>query len=73
MKVRMLVGLAGREYSLAPGDEWEFGAEEAGRLIAAGIAEGAEATAASNPTERRGRQRKQENVVSADGDGAAGD
>lgn len=69
MKVKMLVGLSGPEYSLAPGDEWEFGAEEAGRLIAAEIAEGLEPV---TTLERRGRQRKQENVVSADGDGPAG-
>ena len=68
MKVRMLVGLSGREYSLAPGDEWEFGEAEASRLIAAEIAEAAEP---GTTPERHGRHRKQDNVVSADGDGPA--
>lgn len=67
MKVRMLVGLSGLEYSLAPGEEWEFGEAEAARLIAAEIAEALEPVAAGD---RRGRPRKQDNVVSADGDGA---
>lgn len=70
MKVRMLVGLSGLEYSLAPGAEWEFGEAEAARLIAAGIAERAELPAAPSPVERRGRHRKQDNVVPTDGDAA---
>lgn len=39
MKIRMLTGLSGVEFSLSPGDETErFGDEEAGRLIEAGFA-----------------------------------
>lgn len=68
MKVRMLVGLSGLEYSLAPGDEWEFGEAEASRLIAADIAEALEPVSA---IERRGPHRKKDDVVSSDGDGPA--
>lgn len=39
MKLRMLVGLSGNEYSLSPGDERDFPDAEAGRLIDAGYAE----------------------------------
>lgn len=35
MKIKMLVGLAGNEYSLSPGDEREFPDAEAIRLIEA--------------------------------------
>ncbi|GCA51784.1 hypothetical protein KGO5_04241 [Sinorhizobium sp. KGO-5] len=38
MKIRMLVGLAGSEYSIGPGDEREFPDKEAIRLIDAGYA-----------------------------------
>lgn len=39
MKLKMLTSMAGRDYSLSPGDEYEFSADEAARLIAAGYAE----------------------------------
>lgn len=39
MKIKMLTGLTGPEYSLAPGDERTFPDAEATRLIAAGYAE----------------------------------
>ncbi len=38
MKIRMLTGLSGPEYNLAPGDKRDFPDEEAARLIAAGFA-----------------------------------
>lgn len=38
MKIRMLVSLAGNEYSLSPGDERDFPQAEAIRLIDAGYA-----------------------------------
>lgn len=38
MNIRMLIGLSGPEYNLAPGDEREFPADEAVRLIEAGFA-----------------------------------
>lgn len=39
MKVRMLQSLAGPDFALQGGDEAEFDAEEAKRLVEAGIAE----------------------------------
>jgi len=39
MKVRMLQSLSGPEYALRVGDEAEFDADEAKRLVEAGIAE----------------------------------
>ena len=42
MKIRMLVGIAGQDFSLSPGDTTErFTAPEAGRMIASGMAEAA--------------------------------
>lgn len=38
MKVKMLTGLSGPEYNLAPGDERDFPDAEGRRLIAAGFA-----------------------------------
>ena len=38
MKLKMLTGLSGPEYNLAPGDEREFSKVEAVRLIEAGFA-----------------------------------
>jgi hypothetical protein len=38
MKIKMLVSLAGNEYSLSPGDERDFTQAEAIRLIDAGYA-----------------------------------
>lgn len=66
MKIQMLVGLAGNEYSLAPGDEREFPQAEAVRLIDAGFA----APVDVQPTEKRSKRVK--NVVS-DESGHGGD
>ena len=38
MKIRMLTGLSGLDYSLSPGDEREFPNDEALRLVQAGYA-----------------------------------
>ncbi|WP_037392835.1 hypothetical protein [Sinorhizobium fredii] len=67
MKIKMLVGLAGNEYSLSPGDERDFPQNEAIRLIDAGyalpVAEEKTERAVSEPAqERRGKRGK--NVVS---------
>lgn len=76
MLVKMLVGISGPLYTLDPGDEFHFPDDEATRLVEAGFAiAGAPATetAAVNTSGiemRRGRQRKQDNVVSANGDSA---
>lgn len=58
MKIRMLVGLAGNEYALSPGDEREFPDKEAIRLIDAGYAvpvaeEKTERAVAQPATEKR--------------------
>ncbi|WP_425963883.1 hypothetical protein [Rhizobium nepotum] len=69
MKLKLLIGLSGNEYSLAPGDEYDFSDGEAGRLIDAGYAvkvDGEEPPAAAPSTKRKGKA----NVVSSDGDGA---
>ena len=68
MKLKLLIGLSGSEYSLAPGDEYDFSDGEAGRLIAAGYAvkvDGEDPVAAVTVTKRKGKA----NVVSFDGDG----
>lgn len=63
MKIRMLVGLAGNEYSLAPGEETDrFENAEAIRLVEAGYAvpvgDKPENTSARAPAEtRRARNR----------------
>jgi hypothetical protein len=71
MKIRMLVGLAGSEYSIGPGDEREFPDKEAIRLIDAGyavpVAEKAAERAVAEPAlERRGKKGKAD-VVSNSG------
>lgn len=43
MKIKMLTGLSGPEYNLAPGDERDFEDAEAIRLVSAGFAVPAEA------------------------------
>lgn len=74
MLVRMLVGISGPLYTLDPGDEFHFPDDEAARLVDAGFAVAVApviemATVDTSGIEkRRGRQRKQEDVVSADGD-----
>lgn len=67
MKIQMLVGLAGNEYSLAPGDEREFPHAEAVRLIDAGFAKPVDV----QPTEKRSKRGK--NVVSDESGHGGGD
>lgn len=38
MKLKALIGMAGPEYAMSPGDERDFPPDEAARLIAAGHA-----------------------------------
>ena len=79
MKIKMLVGLSGIEYSLSPGDEREFPDNEAIRLIDAGFAvpaveEKVERAVAQPAPERRTKKAKTQeaaDVVSAAGDGSA--
>lgn len=74
MRLKLLVGLSGNEYSLAPGDEHEFDGEmvdgkvtgEAGRLIDAGIAELVE-TSEPEPVAPGQRKKAKTNVVSPEG------
>jgi len=72
MKIKMLVGLSGNEYSLASGDEREFADAEAIRLIDAGfavpVAEVKVERAVAQPApERRTKKAKEAgNVVSAE-------
>lgn len=69
MKLKLLIGLSGNEYSLSPGDERDFEDDEAERLIAAGYALKADEPAdAVTTTRRRGKA----NVVSSEGDGTNG-
>ncbi|KAA3504369.1 hypothetical protein DXM27_03785 [Rhizobium rhizogenes] len=65
MKVKLLVGLSGNEYSLSPGDDRDFEDDEAGRLIDAGYAVKVGELAAAATTKRKGKA----NVVSSEGDG----
>ncbi|MDW9600437.1 hypothetical protein GOA86_19020 [Sinorhizobium meliloti] len=69
MKIKMLIGLAGNEYSLSPGDEREFPDKEAIRLIDAGyavpVAEGkVERAVVQSAPERRGKKGTKADVVS---------
>ena len=68
MKIQMLVGLDGNEYSLSPGDERDFPQAEAIRLIDAGFA----APVDVQPTEKRGKKGKA-NVVSDESDHGSDD
>ncbi|WP_312942393.1 hypothetical protein [Agrobacterium pusense] len=66
MKVELLVGLSGNEYSLSPGDQRDFDDDEADRLIAAGYAVKVdEPVDTVTTTKRKGKA----NVVSSEGDG----
>lgn len=74
MKIKMLVGLAGNEYSLAPGDERDFPQNEAIRLIDAGYAvpaaeERIERAVATPVIEKR--KKGKPDVVSTEGDDSA--
>lgn len=67
MKVKLLVGLSGNEYSLSPGDDRDFENDEAERLIAAGYAVKVDEPGDTvTTTKRKGKA----NVVSSEGDGA---
>lgn len=54
MKLKMLTSLAGRDFSLSPGDEHEFGEAEGQRLVEAGYAEAVE-TQPKKTTKRGGK------------------
>lgn len=57
MKIKMLIGLAGRDYSLSPREETErFSEKEAQRLIGAGFAEAVKPTAPETGTKPSGRK-----------------
>ncbi|PDS68004.1 hypothetical protein [Rhizobium phaseoli] len=66
MLLKMIAGLSGPEFNLAPGDEREFDDAEAERLIEAGFAVKAEVdeVPAAAPARKKGKA----NVVSAEGD-----
>jgi hypothetical protein len=69
MKITMLVGLAGNDYALSPGDQRDFPDKEAIRLIEAGYAapvadEKIERAVAQQAPERRSKRGK--HVDSAD-------
>ncbi|MDW9594536.1 hypothetical protein GOA63_20250 [Sinorhizobium meliloti] len=75
MKIKMLVSLAGNEYSLSPGDERDFTKAEAIRLIDAGFAvpvaeEKTERAVAQPATEKR---KKGKADVVSDEDNGGGD
>ncbi|RVH74272.1 hypothetical protein [Sinorhizobium meliloti] len=75
MKIKMLVSLAGNEYSLSPGDERDFTQAEAIRLIDAGFAvpvaeEKTERAVAQPATEKR---KKGKADVVSDEDNGGGD
>jgi hypothetical protein len=59
MKVKMLTSLAGRDYSLSPGDQHDFPQDEADRLIAAGYCE------AAKPKGKKTVKRKGKDVETA--------
>jgi hypothetical protein len=82
MKLKLLVGLSGNEYSLAPGDEYDFDGEEvdgkvtgeAGRLIDAGIAVKAgtaEPQAPAAPAAPASKKKGKANVVPPEVNGGA--
>ncbi|PDS67958.1 hypothetical protein [Rhizobium phaseoli] len=66
MLLKMIAGLSGPEFNLAPGDEREFDDAEAERLIEAGFAVKAEVdeVPAAAPARKKGKS----NVVPASGD-----
>jgi hypothetical protein len=73
MLIRMLVGLSGNEYSLAPGHERDFPQGEALRLISAGyavpVAEQKIERADATPVSERRSKRVKADVVSSESDG----
>ncbi|MDW9792124.1 hypothetical protein GOB42_15165 [Sinorhizobium meliloti] len=73
MRIKMLVGLAGNEYSLSPGDERDFPQNEAIRLIDAGyalpIAKKETERAVAQPTVERRTKKGKADVVSDEDNG----
>lgn len=72
MKIKMLVGLAGNEYALSPGDEREFPDSEAIRLIeaeyAVPVAEVKTERAVAHQAPERRAKRVKSDVVSSESD-----
>jgi hypothetical protein len=66
MLLKMLAGLSGPLFNLAPGDEYDFDDEEASRLKDAGFA--VDAVAAAPAGTKKGKS----DVVSGQGNGASG-
>lgn len=67
MKVRMLTGMAGVEFSLSAGDQHECGEDEAARLIAAGFAEPVVAEMPEAKAKAKGRKVTEKAVALASG------
>lgn len=72
MRVRLLVGLSGPAYNLAPGEEFDFPQAEAARLVDAGYAVPAaerkiERAVVAPVLEKRGKRGK--NVADTDNSG----
>lgn len=53
MKIRMLTSLAGVNFALSPGDEYECSAEQAARFIEKGMAEPVRAVKKEKAVKRR--------------------
>jgi hypothetical protein len=70
MHLKMTAGLSGPLFNLAPGDEYEFEADEAERLKAAGFAVDAEPAA---PAPAKTKKGKATDVVSSESDGSGVD
>jgi len=71
MLLKMIAGLSGPEFNLAPGDEHEFDDAEAGRLIDAGFAIHAEADEAPAAVAPAKTKKGKANVVSTEGNAGA--
>jgi len=71
MLLKMIAGLSGPEFNLAPGDEHEFDDAEAGRLIDAGFAIQAEADEAQAAVAPAKTKKGKANVVSTEGNAGA--
>lgn len=71
MLLKMIAGLSGPQFNLAPGDEYEFESAEAERLIEAGFANEAEKAVVTAPVETRKKTKPKaetKNVVSGQSD-----
>ncbi|WP_421579963.1 hypothetical protein [Shinella sp. M31] len=64
MLLKMIAGLSGPLFNLKPGDEYEFGDDEAARLIDAGFATEATGSGASPTAAKR---KAKADVVSTEG------